>query len=71
MAGGKKTVPRDYQSAPAWGMIKLFLPLISGSGYVRVKGHYSSTSAGKVGFIYSWLQLLFKMENLKRSELLT
>lgn len=39
MAGGKKTVPRDCQSAPAWGMIKLFLPLISGSGYVRVKGH--------------------------------
>lgn len=30
----------------------------------------SSTSAGKVEFIYLWLQLLFKMENLKRSELL-
>jgi len=39
MAGGKKTVPRDYQSATAWDMIKLFLPLISGSSYVRVKGH--------------------------------
>lgn len=72
LPGGKETAPRELSASPSTGHSKpWFVPGISGSACVTGKRTWkSSTSAGKVEFIYLWLQLLFKMENLKRSELL-